>query len=120
MCFRCGGTNHMSKDCKFAKEKCYKYGKIGHVKRVCRMKPQESASNKGKKTLKWERGKLKRGLIISFECNQDIRSGFRHRKLSLLPCCNEITDAITVHLWFKGRYHLYYLLQCRDSCQLSL
>ncbi len=47
----------MSKDCKFAKEKCYKCGKIGHVKRVCRMKPQESASNKGKKTVKWERGK---------------------------------------------------------------
>ncbi len=33
--------------------------------------------------------------IVAFECNEDVRSGFRHRKLSLLPCCNEITDAIT-------------------------
>ncbi len=33
--------------------------------------------------------------IVTFECNEDVRSGFRHRKLSLLPCCNEITDAIT-------------------------
>ncbi len=31
--------------------------KIGHVKRVCRMKPQEIASNRGKETMKWERGK---------------------------------------------------------------
>ncbi len=57
MCYRCGGTNHMSKDCKFAKENCYKCGKFVHVKRMCRMKPQESASNKGKKTMTWEKGK---------------------------------------------------------------
>ncbi len=57
MCYRCGGTNHKSKDCKFAKANCYKCGQIGHEKRVCRMKPQESASNKGKKTRTWERGK---------------------------------------------------------------
>ncbi len=42
---------------KFAKENCYKFGKTGHVKRVCRMEPQESASNKGKKSVTWERGK---------------------------------------------------------------
>ncbi len=47
----------MSKDCKFAKENRYKFGKTGHVKRVCRMEPQESASNKGKKTVTRERGK---------------------------------------------------------------
>ncbi len=47
----------MSKDCKFAKENRYKFGKTGLVKRVCRREPQKSASNKGKKTVTWERGK---------------------------------------------------------------
>lgn len=56
LCYRCGGSNHGPKDCRFANEKCYNCGKMGHVKRVCRMKPQETAVDKDKKFWKWGRG----------------------------------------------------------------
>jgi len=56
MCYRCGGSNHGPKDCRFANEKCYNCGKIGHVKRVCRMKPQETGVDKDRKFWKWGRG----------------------------------------------------------------
>jgi len=35
-CTRCGFTNHKSEDCKYKNAKCYKCGKIGHLKSECR------------------------------------------------------------------------------------
>lgn len=40
-CYRCGGTSHMAKECRFAGEKCHNCGKVGHIKRACRMKAVE-------------------------------------------------------------------------------
>lgn len=56
LCYRCGGSNHGPKDCRFANEKCYNCGKMGHVKRVCRMKAQEMGVDKDRKFWKWGRG----------------------------------------------------------------
>ncbi|XP_025999364.1 uncharacterized protein K02A2.6-like [Astatotilapia calliptera] len=40
-CYRCGGLNHVAKDCRFVSEKCHNCGKVGHIKRVCRMKMEQ-------------------------------------------------------------------------------
>ncbi|KAL3976450.1 hypothetical protein ACER0C_022336 [Sarotherodon galilaeus] len=40
-CYRCGGINHVAKDCRFVSEKCHNCGKVGHIKRVCRMKMEQ-------------------------------------------------------------------------------
>ncbi|CAI5670817.1 unnamed protein product [Oreochromis niloticus] len=40
-CYRCGGLNHVAKDCRFVSEKCHNYRKVGHIKRVCRMKMEQ-------------------------------------------------------------------------------
>ncbi|XP_023809022.1 uncharacterized protein K02A2.6-like [Oryzias latipes] len=45
-CFRCGGTNHLANDCRFASEKCHNCGKMGHIRRVCRMRLGDREKNK--------------------------------------------------------------------------
>uniref|UniRef100_A0A3B3C493 CCHC-type domain-containing protein n=1 Tax=Oryzias melastigma TaxID=30732 RepID=A0A3B3C493_ORYME len=45
-CFRCGGTNHLANDCRFASEKCHNCGKMGHIRRVCKMRPGDREKNK--------------------------------------------------------------------------
>lgn len=37
-CYRCKGTNHVAMDCRFAKERCHNSGKVGHIKRACKMR----------------------------------------------------------------------------------
>ena len=35
-CYRCGGKNHLAKDCRFKNEDCNHCGMKGHIARVCR------------------------------------------------------------------------------------
>lgn len=37
-CYRCGGGNHLAKDCRFTNEKCHNCGKVGYINRACRIK----------------------------------------------------------------------------------
>ena len=36
VCYRCGANTHVATECRFKKEVCHKYGKRGHIQRVCR------------------------------------------------------------------------------------
>ena len=50
-CFRCGGRNHQSRDCRFKGVKCHKCKRTEHLARVCRSRGPSSASNS--KSTKW-------------------------------------------------------------------
>ena len=39
LCSRCGGNNHLAKDCRFKDALCHKCNKPGHLARMCRSKP---------------------------------------------------------------------------------
>ena len=67
-CYRCNGDNHLAKDCRFTREKCHNCGKVGHIKRACRMK------NMGKvktKHVKGETGKFSKGANFMQEEGED-------------------------------------------------
>ena len=48
-CYRCGGTNHTSAQCRFIGKPCYKCGKPGHIGRVCRSKPSQQPAGSGQR-----------------------------------------------------------------------
>ncbi len=41
-CYRCGGTNHDQKDCRFRDAECHLCKKKGHIAKVCRSKPRSN------------------------------------------------------------------------------
>ena len=43
-CYRCGGTNHKARDCKFREQYCRKCELKGHIARVCRGKPKRRST----------------------------------------------------------------------------
>ena len=43
-CYRCGGTNHKARDCKFREQYCRKCELKGHIARVCRGKPKRHST----------------------------------------------------------------------------
>ena len=43
-CYRCGGTNHKARDCKFREQYCRKCELKGHIARVCRTKPKRRST----------------------------------------------------------------------------
>lgn len=57
-CYRCGGDSHtLAKVCRFANEMCHSCGKVGHIKRACRMKPGGKEKSKHFKGEKCGQGK---------------------------------------------------------------
>lgn len=56
-CYKCGGTNHLAKECRFAGEKCHNCGKVGHIKRAFRSKPADMGKIKDNKKTKRGSGK---------------------------------------------------------------
>ena len=40
-CYRCGGTNHASSECRFKDSDCLNCGKKGHIARVCRSRGKQ-------------------------------------------------------------------------------
>lgn len=58
-CYRCNGDNHLAKECRFAQEKCHNCGKVGHIKRACKME------NMGQ--VKTKHVKVSRGCVFKYE-----------------------------------------------------
>ncbi len=53
-CHRCGGP-HLAPQCRFIGEKCRQCGKLGHISKVCRSKPQHSTSTTSSSTHRFKR-----------------------------------------------------------------
>lgn len=85
--YRCGGDKHLAKDCMFAKEKCHNCGKVGHIKRACRMKTVTVGKEKSKHVQR-ERGEHDRRADVMQEEEGDTGEVFTmcHMKASGITC----------------------------------
>ena len=73
-CHRCGGP-HLAPQCRFINEKCRACGKLGHISKVCRSKPQQStttttsstslSTNRSKRSSAHSTNNLEIGTLIS-------------------------------------------------------
>ena len=48
-CFRCGGNNHKSEDCRFKDSQCFKCRKVGHIAAVCQGKEATAKSTENQR-----------------------------------------------------------------------
>lgn len=81
-CYRCGGTNHVAKDCRFVTQKCHNCGKVGHAQRVCRLK-EEQQGGRGRQG--------RRGHFIgeeTMENEEEVAEMHHHMKASCTPMYN--------------------------------